>query len=387
MMPAPDTTTPVGAATAAIPPRVESLDVWRGFVMLLMMAEVLHLGKVAAAHPDSTLLRFLAWNQTHVPWRGGTLHDMIQPSFSFLVGAALPFSLAARAARGQSPREMTFHALWRALLLVVLGIFLRSVGKPMTNFTFEDTLTQIGLGYPFLFLLGLRPRREASVALVLILVGVWAAWSFYPVPEPWAKNANIGHDFDVWFLNLFPRAEPFVENRGGYLTLSFIPTLATSILGLIGGRWLADGAPLPRFLFAGAVCLGAGLFLDQAARMPYLEDLYCPIVKRIWTPAWVLASGGICFWFLAAFHWIVDVRGFRGWAWALTVVGTNSIAAYLVAHLWEGFIERALVTHLGDGVFESLGDGFEPLLKGAATLLAMWAFLAWMHRRRIFLRV
>ena len=381
-------TPPVPGDNRVIPPaaspielraRIDSLDIYRGFVMLLMMAEVLHLGKVAGAFPDSPLLQFLAWHQHHVDWRGCTLHDLIQPSFTFLVGAALPFSLAARQARGQSSGTMTAHALLRAFLLVALGIFLRSVGKPMTNFTFEDTLTQIGLGYPFLFLLGLRPPKAAWWALGAILLGVWGAWQFYPVADPWAKNANLGSDFDRWLLNLFPRAEPFVENRGGSLTLSFIPTLATSILGLIGGRWLEEGAPVRRYLFAGAAALGAGLVLDSAG--------VCPSVKRIWTPAWVLVSGGWCFGFLAAFHWVVDVRGWKSWAWPLAVIGTNSIAAYLISHLWEGFIERSLVTHFGAGCFQLLGAGFEPLVKGACTLLVLWLFLVWMDRRKIFLRV
>jgi len=374
-----DSKTSSASGAIAKPDRIESLDIYRGFVMLLMMAEVLKLGEVAKAYPESQLLSFLAWHQHHVAWRGCTLHDLIQPSFTFLVGAALPFSLAARQARGQSTGTMTAHALWRAFLLVALGIFLRSVGRPMTNFTFEDTLTQIGLGYPFLFLLGLRPKKVAWWALAAILLGVWGAWAFYPVAEPWAKNANLGSDFDHWFLNLFPRPEPFVENRGGYLTLSFIPTLATAILGLIAGRWLAEGAPVRRYCYAGALALGAGLLLDSTG--------LCPSVKRIWTPAWVLVSGGWCFWLLAAFHWVVDVRGLRAWAWPLAVIGTNSIAAYLIAHLWEGFIERALVTHLGAGIFQIFGTGFEPLLKGAATLLVLWLFLVWMERRRIFLRV
>jgi heparan-alpha-glucosaminide N-acetyltransferase len=348
-------------------------------VMLLLLAEALELGTMAKTFPESGLWQFLGWHQSHVAWRGCSLHDLIQPSFTFLVGAALPFSLAARAARGQSTREMTLHALWRAAVLVALGIFLRSTGRSMTNFTFEDTLTQIGLGYPFLFLLGVRPKREAWIAIAVILVGVWAAWRFYPVADPWAKNANIGHDFDVWFLNLFPREKPFENNGGGYLTLSFIPTLATAILGLIAGRWLAAGAPLWRYVVAGAVSLAVGTILDQSG--------VCPSVKRIWTPAWVLVSGGWCFWFLAAFHWLVDVKGFRAWAWPLTVIGTNSIAAYLIERLWKGFIDRSLVTHLGTDLFRILGDAYEPIVKGAVVLLVMWGILAWMHRRRIFLRV
>ncbi len=94
------------------------------------------------------------------------LHDTIQPSFSFLVGVALPFSLASRLARGQSPGKMTAHAVWRSLVLVFLGVFLRSIGHRQTNFTFEDTLSQIGLGYTFLFLLGMRSVRVQWIAFV-----------------------------------------------------------------------------------------------------------------------------------------------------------------------------------------------------------------------------
>src|SRR5436190_15808731 len=98
--------------------------------MLLMMGEVLRLGQMAKAFSDSPIWQFLGRQQSHVEWAGCNLHDLIQPSFSFLVGAALPFSLAARAERGQSLLRMTFHALWRSLLLIFLGIFLRSMGGP-----------------------------------------------------------------------------------------------------------------------------------------------------------------------------------------------------------------------------------------------------------------
>ena len=368
-----------GAGRAALGSRLASLDVYRGFVMLLMMAEVLKLPAVAKALPESRLWGFLGWHQSHVAWEGCSLHDLIQPSFSFLVGVALPFSLAARQARGQSTRDLVLHALWRSLVLVALGIFLRSVGKPMTNFTFEDTLTQIGLGYPFLFLLGLKPRRAAGIALVAILVGVWALWTAWGGPDPWAKNANVGHAFDVWFLNLFPRPEPFTANNGGYLTLNFVPTLATMILGLVTGRWLRDGAPPRRLVIAGVVCLAAGWVLSATG--------ICPIVKRIWTPAWVLFSGGWCFLLLAAFHQVIDRLGWRRQAWALEVVGMNSIAAYLIAHLWEGFIEKALVTHLGIHAFTGAGPELAPLLHGAATLAVMWGVLWWMQRRGILLRI
>jgi len=110
-MPAlPDTATPVPAALQ----RVTSIDAFRGFVMFLMMAEVLKLSRVAKALPDSGLWEFLSLHQSHVAWSGCTLHDLIQPSFSFLVGVALPFSLARRAAEGQAQWRLTLHAFWRA---------------------------------------------------------------------------------------------------------------------------------------------------------------------------------------------------------------------------------------------------------------------------------
>jgi predicted acyltransferase len=386
--------------------RVASVDAYRGLVMFLMLAEALRLPQVARSFPDSPLWRFLAFHQSHVEWRGCSLHDLIQPSFSFLVGVALPFSLAARAARGQSVAVMAAHAAWRALLLVLLGIFLRSVGSPHTNFTFEDTLTQIGLGYFPLFLLGRASPRWQWLALAGILVGYWAAFALYPLPGPdfdypaagvpadwphlaagfpahWNKNSNLAWAFDGWFLNLFPRGEPWVFNGGGYATLSFIPTLATMALGLIAGRWLRDGGAVwrtvGRLALAGLLLLAAGTAADLAG--------VCPSVKRIWTPAWALYSGGRCFLLLAGFSAVTDVAGLTAWAFPLRVVGANSIAAYCMAHLIEPFVVSSLKTHLGQGAFGVFGKAYEPLAAGAAVLVAYWLILWWMYRRRIFLRI
>src|SRR5438445_10156305 len=98
--------------------RVTSIDAYRGLVMFLMMAEVLRLSRAARQFPDSAFLQTLALHQTHVEWTGCSLHDLIQPSFSFLVGVALPFSIAGRLSRGQTFPRMFVHAIWRSFLLV-----------------------------------------------------------------------------------------------------------------------------------------------------------------------------------------------------------------------------------------------------------------------------
>ena len=150
--------------------RLGSIDAYRGLAMLLMVGEATHLCRVAKHYSDSPVWQALCFHQSHVPWVGCSVHDMIQPSFSFLVGVALPFSIASRMRRGQSMKWLSFHAFYRALVLIILGIFLRSMGQSQTHFTFEDTLTQIGLGYGFLFLLGQRPIRDQWIALLILLV-------------------------------------------------------------------------------------------------------------------------------------------------------------------------------------------------------------------------
>ncbi len=372
-----------------------AVDAYRGLVMVLMMAEVLHLARVAQAYPGNWFWGFLAFNQTHVEWFGCSLHDTIQPGFSFLVGVALPYSIASRIKRGATFNRLFAHALWRSFLLIALGIFLRSINHSQTYFTFEDTLTQIGLGYPFLFLLGFRSTRWQWGVFAALLFGYWLAWALYPVGTPlnwshnftgfaahWNKGDNFGNAFDQWFLNLFPRTEPFVANSGGYLTLSFIPTLGTMILGLAAGRWYraaAPSIPLKKFLVAGVAGIGLGLLLHYTG--------ICPVVKRIWTPAWTLFSGGICFLFLAAFSWIIDMKGYRKWSFPLVVVGMNSIAAYMIAHLFEEFIYGSIRTNLGERPFQIFGTGLEPLTTGAAVLFTYWLILFWMYRRKLFLKI
>jgi len=168
---------------------------------------------------------------------------------------------------------------------------------------------------------------------------------------------------------------------GAYATLSFIPTLGTMILGLIAGGVLrsqrAPWAKVEWLVFAGLAGLAVGALLNGLG--------ICPLVKRIWTPSWTLFSGGWCLLLSAEFHVLMDIRGCKCWAFPLVVVGMNSIAAYVMAHLSVGFISQNLTTHLGPNDFKFLGDAYEPLVKGVLVLMIMWGLLFWMHRRKIFL--
>jgi len=386
--------------------RLASLDAYRGFVMLAMASGGAGLLSGLARSDDfasSHLFEALRHQLDHVPWRGCAFWDLIQPSFMFMVGVAMPFSYASRRARGDRWIRLFGHALLRSLILIVLAVFLASHGSRFTHFSFVNVLGQIGLGYPFVFLLlGRRPALQLAAA-VAILLGDWLLFASYPAPgadfpsatyganDPqlvmtgffahWNKNANVAAAFDRWFLNLFPHPadRPFVFNEGGYATLNFVPSIATMLLGVLAGELLRSSrsraAKLRALLIAGAVCWSLGLILDANV---------CPIVKRIWTPSWVVYSTGWTCWMLAAFYAAIDVAGFRRWAFPLVVVGMNSIAIYLMAQLMKPFVRGSLRTHLGP---DFLAGPYGPLVGGASTVLVFWLICWWLYRQKIFIKI
>ena len=238
---------PLAAPLKAPSERLTSLDAYRGLVMVLMISAGLYTGAVVKGfdrtpgweHLKTPAWTVLAYQTDHPEWAApyrstfddyrawGAVWDQIQSSFMFMVGAALAFSLASRRAKGQSFKRTLWHALVRSAVLVLLSVLLASNRLKGTNWSFTIVLAQIGLGYPFLFLLAwLRPRWQLLAAL-LVLVGYWAAFALYPAPRPnlnlasvglpddwhrlqgfashWEKNTNWAAAVDRWFLNLFPR--------------------------------------------------------------------------------------------------------------------------------------------------------------------------------------
>ncbi|NBW96952.1 MAG: DUF5009 domain-containing protein [Planctomycetia bacterium] len=393
-----------GTPTPPRPQRLTSLDAYRGLIMLFMASGGLGLAQVAKRHPESLAWQWLAYHTSHVAWLGGGAWDMIQPSFMFMVGMAVPFSLARRTAEGQTARRRLLHAAWRALVLVALGVFLATGAKKRPEWIFVNVLAQIGLGYVFLVALAGRGRRLQLAVVVAIAVASWVAFACHPLPGPdvdlaalgispelapqvvlpgffahWNMNTNIAADFDRWFLNLFPREAPFVFNAGGYQTLNFVPSLITMILGLMAGETLrGDGTPrhkLRWLLAAGAACIATGLIAGATV---------CPIVKRIWTPSWAVASGGVSLWMVAALFWAIDIRGWRSWAWPLVVVGMNSIAIYLAHQLLAGWIKATATTWLGAAAFSG---AYGIVWQNLVVVATLWLWCWWLYRRQIFLRI
>lgn len=373
--------------------------------MLLMASSGFGIAKVASRSAPGSVWHTLARQAEHSTWAGCTLWDVIQPAFMFMVGVALPWSIANRRARGQSSGLLFAHALIRSLVLILLAVFLTSAWSDRTVWVFTNVLAQIGLGYPFLFLLAFTKPRTQWVAAFGILVGYWLAFFLYPIPGPdtdwsrigipenwyqitgftwhWQKNVNLASAFDRWFLNLFPRESPFVFNEGGYQTLNFIPSLATMIFGMLAGRLMRSDRPLRAKLtylvLAGIAGVAVGVLIHVLG--------YCPIVKRIWTPSWTIFSAGLVTLLLSAFVAVVEGRGWKRWAFPLVVAGMNPIALYVMWQLMSGFVRDNLKRHFGPHVFDTFGATYAPVMERVDILLVFWLILLLMYRRRIFVRI
>jgi len=387
------------------PERLMSLDAYRGFVMLLMISAGLYASRVAQKFPDSAVWQFFGYETDHAAWRGCTLWDLIQPSFMFMVGVAIPFSIANRKLVGQPFAKLFLHAIWRGFALVLLGVFLSSTGNKQTDWNFVIVLSQIGLGYPFLWLLAWTKPRTQMIAAVATLIACWAAFALYPLPSAdfdyskvgvpsdwqhlqgfaahWDKNANVAAAFDQWFLNLFPRPKPFEFNAGGYQTLNFVPSLATMIFGLLAGGLLRSERKGSEKFWCLIACGIAGLALG------FLLDVtgICPNVKRIWTPTFAIFSTGWTCLMLAAFYGIIELRGYRRWAFPLMVAGMNSIALYCMSMLMKPFVRERIKLHTSQKIFESFGAIYAPMVEMASILVVLWLISFWMYRRKIFLRI
>ena len=389
--------------------RLTSLDAYRGLVMFLMGVELLALEEVALNFPNSAFWQFVGHHADHVAWTGCSLHDLIHPSFTFMVGVALPFSLASRLAKGQPKSTLVRHAIWRSLALIFLGVFVHSLGRSITNWTFEDTLTQMGLSYPIVFMLAFARDRTRWISIAVILFAYWMLFALWPLPPPdfndvavnipadwphhaqgffahWNLNRNPAWEFDTWLLNLFPRHRPFVGYIGGYNTLNFIPSTANMIFGLIAGTWLREAARSGEARTVIVKLIRTGLLWITLGWSLQIFGI-CPIIKKIWTPAWSLFSGGWSCLIMAGIYYIMDVKRYQRWAFPFVVIGMNSIAMYLLFHTIDEFIAETLEQHLGQKLFLIMGEPFQPMLLGAGTLLVLWLILLWMHKRRLYLKV
>ena len=345
--------------------RLISLDAFRGFTMFWLMGGhgfVLALARLAGGPVAGTA----AYELDHSVWEGLRFYDLIWPSFMLMVGVSVAFSHA---------RHRDMGRVWkRVAVLFLLGSLRESMSDGVPRLVeLSSALQPIALAY----LVSVYVARWSVRAQAALAVGILAGYALLLalVPAPgipagtYVPNHNLVTAVDQWVLG---RA----HKDGWGTVLSTIPTVSTTLLGLLFGRLLMSGAA-PRFCARVIAATGLGCLLAGLALSPVV-----PVVMKLWTTSYGLMSAGWACLAFALFYWVIDVRGYRRWTLPLCVIGVNALAAYLgpsivPVHRIAGVFTRPLAQGMG---------AFGPLLTTGAVLAVNWCILAWMYRRKIFLR-
>jgi predicted acyltransferase len=324
--------------------RLLSLDILRGITIAFMIM-VNNNGGPAAWAP-----------MHHAEWNGMTATDLVFPTFLFVVGVSIVYSVESRLARGAKRAELAWHTLKRAVILFLFGLVVNSFPYfHLQHMRFYGVLQRIAVCYLLIGLFYLFDKRVWTKALMLIvvLIGYWALLRFVPVPGAGIpgrdvplldRNQNIVAWTDRQLMpgHLYEDAPNF-DARDPEGLLSDLPALGTTLLGLLTGMWLRSRLPHETKVLglaaATAVCLNLG----------YYWESWFPLNKKLWTSSYVLAAGGWSLAFFGILFWLVEMRGWgrskakgasgaitRALMWPWIVFGLNAIAAYMVSELLPG---------------------------------------------------
>jgi len=365
------------------PRRLLSLDALRGFDMFWII------GGEGIAHSLANLtgwgVAIWASNQLHhVEWDGFVFYDMIFPLFLFIAGVAMPFSLTKRLERGEDHKKLMLHVVRRGLILVVLGVIYNN-GLFKASFSdtrFPSVLGRIGLAYMFAALIVLNTKLRGQLMwFVGLLLGYWAAMKLIPVPGFGAGQLTIDGSLAGYVDRMLVPGRLYLGVHDPEGLLSTIPAISTALLGVFAGTLLRRDLPgvtreKKAFLLAGAglACLLFG----------YLWGFAFPINKNLWSSSFVLFAGGWSLLLLALFYLVIDVWGYTRWAFFFVVIGMNSILIYMAGR----FIDFAYTTDFFlKGLLSRLdGDGGR-VIWWVGFVLVEWAFLYFLYRKRVFLRI
>ena len=300
--------------------RIVSIDALRGFDMFwiiggdVLATAQLHWGNC----PASSLL---SQQLEHVAWEGFRFYDLIYPLFLFLVGCVLPYSLDKYRSR---PAMAYWRITRRTISLVLLGMLANELMQfDWANMRWAGVLQRIGICYGIAALIYLHARPRTQLILcATILLGYWALLVWVPVPGrtgdvfsmPWNLAGYI--DRTVLPGKILKPYYGWGDNEG---ILSTLPAIVTTLLGAQAGLWLRSAhSPWKKvggLVCAGVVCLAVG----------WAWGLVFPIIKNIWTSSFVLVAAGWSLLLLALFYAVIDVLGYRKWAFFFIVIGMNAI--------------------------------------------------------------
>jgi predicted acyltransferase len=363
------------------PQRLYSLDALRGFDMFWIMGaeEIFHnMAKITG----STFWTTLANQFTHPDWNGFHFYDLIFPLFLFIAGVATPYSVGREIEKGKSRKQLLIRVIKRGLILVLLGIIYNNGLRirPISEIRFASVLGRIGLAYMFANIIYLYNRRRGQIIWFAgLLIGYWLLLKFTSAPGYPRGDLTMQGNFASYIDRMVIPGKLYLGIHDPEGLVSTIPAIGTGLLGILAGTFLKNSPILGpgkawRLAVAGSISL----------ILAWIWNIDFPINKNLWTSSFVLNVGGISLILLGLFYYVIDVLGYKKWAFFFSVIGMNSILIYMSGRFinWE-YATKGFFQWVG----QLVGDPYNILAMVFCYLLVKWAFLYFLYRKKVFLRV
>ena len=357
--------------------RLLSLDLFRGLTMFFLIGESTRIYEhLVDPSLKGTFLFWLGTQFDHHPWNGLRPWDLVQPFFMFIVGTALAFSVAARERRGDSRAAITGHAVRRAFLLLLIGWALYCIGPGRITFRFQNVLAQLSVTYIIAYFALRKPARfqiALSFALIILAEVIYRTFGVSGYNQPFVPDHNFGSWVDMLLGGEL--------SAGHWVAFNALSTTAHTIWGVLAGQLLMGAKPpKKKFLIlalTGLAGIAAGFALNPVT----------PIIKRIATSSFVIASGGFCLLALAVCYWVVDVLGHRKWTTFFAVVGMNCLAIYLFTESGGTVWILRLVQPFGHALFAWAGELPAAIAVSLGAWAILWSMCYWLYKRKIVIKI
>lgn len=358
--------------------RVASIDALRGFDMFWIIGGEKVFSTLAKIWPNPAT-ETIHQQLTHVKWEGFHFEDLIFPLFLFVVGVVLPFSISRRLERGQSRAKLYLHIVKRTVLLILLGLILNGLLHfNWPQMRWPGVLQRIGLCYFFAALLVMNTKwKTQAIVTGAILLLYWAAMMLIPVPSYGAGIITPQACLSSYVDQLLIPSKLYYGHGDNEGLISTLPAICSVLSGVLAGHWLLSNRSSNRKAIWLAIAGIASLIIG------YVWGQFFPIVKNIWTSSFVLVGAGYSLLLLALFYWVIDVKGYKKWAFFFVVIGMNPITIYCL-QWFVGF--ETIANFFIQGIADHTGI-FNTLILAFSVLMVKWLLLFFLYRHKIFFKV
>lgn len=358
--------------------RLLSLDFMRGLIMVLLVLESAGLYESLNTATENQFMNGWVQQFFHHPWNGLRFWDLVQPAFMFMAGVSMAYSLTRQQEAGHDWLQRFRKTLQRCAWLFFWGVLDYAVRKTGLSFELWDVLTQLSFTTLVAFLIfGFSTRIQILVCIGLLLL-TEVLYRFTHIPgfdQPFTDQHNFGNYVDWLLMHKI--------NKGGWVAINCIPTAVHTIAGALAGKMLLRGGnSIIRNLVGWAlICLLAGYALD-------LMEI-TPIIKRIATSSFVLASLGWCLAGLAACYWWIDIRSNRKYLLFFTIVGMNSLFIYLFIEILGNRWFTEYISTISNGILSWIQtpESLSHILSALCVFSLEWGLCYFLYRKKIFFRI